>query len=93
MKSSQLDSTIEIFTSKINFVDSILISDSDIQAALELTYDIDENDTLFVALANHMNGKLWSGDKKLLDGLKKKGYNKILSTQELYTDYLERRKN
>ena len=80
----------ELITSKIRFVDEILLSDKDLESALELTRDIDENDTLFVALTNHINGKLWTGDKKLEKGLKKKDYTRIISTNELFNDFLKK---
>ena len=44
---------------------------------------------LFVALTNHINGKLWTGDKKLISGLKKKRYLKTISTDELYEQFIE----
>ena len=37
----------------------------------------------FIALADHIRGKLWSGDKTLQRGLIQKGWNKFISTQEL----------
>ena len=52
--------------------------------------DIDEEDSLFVALSNHLHSSLWTGDKRLLNGLKKKGYSKVLSTDDLYTIYIEK---
>lgn len=91
LTSQQLYSTLGIITSRIQFVDSILLSDDDVREALKLTADIDENDTLFVALANHVQGMLWTGDKKLLNGLKRKGFDRIISTEDLYEDYLKRR--
>jgi hypothetical protein len=40
-------------------------------------------DTEFVALTEHIRGKFWSGDKALQKGLKNKGWNKFISTDEL----------
>ncbi|MBD3750125.1 MAG: hypothetical protein IE931_11585 [Sphingobacteriales bacterium] len=47
--------------------------------------DIDVDDTEFVALAEHIKAKLWSGDKELMKGLAKKKWTKFISTQELFT--------
>jgi len=78
---------------RISFVDDILIPDDVIEDAINFVADIDENDILFVALTNHLNAKLWTGDKKLISGLKVKaaqnqsrkkgcecGYNYLLTT-------------
>jgi predicted nucleic acid-binding protein len=43
-----------------------------------LLYDVE-----FVALTDHIHGRLWSGDKVLQHGLIKKGWNKFISTAEL----------
>lgn len=82
--------TFELVASKIRFVDEILISDSYIKNALKLTKDIDVDDTLFVALTNHIKAKLWTGDKKLEVGLKKKGYTRIITTSELYDIFIKK---
>lgn len=74
---------------RINFIDDILIPDNEIYFALNLVADIDENDVLFVALTNHLKAKLWTGDKKLISGLKRKGYKNVLATNDLYNIFLE----
>ena len=75
---------------RINFVDDILIPDDVIEDAINLVADIDENDILFIALTNHLHAKLWTGDKKLISGLKIKGYSKILTTNDMYDIFLEK---
>lgn len=95
MKSSGLDDSqferaFEIITERITFIDEILISDDDINKAFEVVSGIDENDALFIALTNHMDSKLWSGDKKLINGLSNKGYNQIISTDTLYATFLQK---
>jgi len=82
--------TYELITSKIRFVDEILIPDYSIRNALKLTHDIDEEDTLYVALTNHIRAKLWTGDKKLEVGLKKKGFSRIITTSEMYDIFIKK---
>ncbi len=84
----QFMKSYETITKRITFVDEILISDKELIKSHALVADIDENDALFVALTNHLNGKLWTGDKKLIAGLQRKGYPKTLSTDELYEQFL-----
>jgi predicted nucleic acid-binding protein len=80
----------EIITSKIRFIDDIIISNSDLTKAIKIVSDIDSNDTLFVALTNHLNAHLWTGDKRLYQGLEMKEYTKIISTEEIYKLYLQK---
>lgn len=87
---SQFERAFEIITERITFIDEILISDDDINKAFEVVSGIDENDALFIALTNHMDSKLWSGDKKLINGLSNKGYNQIISTDTLYATFLQK---
>lgn len=86
----QFIKSYQTITKRIIFVDAILISDKDLIKAIDLVAEIDENDALFVALTNHLNGKLWTGDKKLITGLKKKRYSKTITTNELYEQFLEK---
>ena len=87
---TQFQSSFSHIGSRIKFVDGILISDQELDKAKELTKDIDENDIFFVALTNHLGAKLWTGDKKLSAGLKKKKFFKTLSTDELYNLFIEK---
>jgi predicted nucleic acid-binding protein len=53
------------------------------QKAADLVRDIDMDDITFVALSLFLDIKLWTGDKLLIDGLTKKGFKNIITTQEM----------
>jgi predicted nucleic acid-binding protein len=80
----------DLIINRIVFLDEILLTDKDLKKATELASDIDEDDILFVALSEHLLSNLWTGDKKLIKGLKKKGYQRLLTTDELYEIFLEK---
>jgi len=56
-----------------------LIDESIRFKAFELCRDIDETDSPHVALTLSLNGLLWTGDMKLKNGLKKKGFDLFFS--------------
>lgn len=84
------DYSLEMITSKIRFVDDFLISDEHIIKAINLTKDVDPDDALFVALANYLKSKLWTGDKKLEYSLKEKGFNQIINTAQMYQIFMKK---
>lgn len=87
--SQQFEEIISIIYDKIIFVENSLLSEDVLDNALMLTKDVDKDDALFVALSLLLNAKLWTGDKKLIKGLKAKNFNNAISTQELFEKYLE----
>jgi len=60
---------------RIKFVPIDFIGLQSRQNAYNLCKDIDIKDTPFVALTIDLKIPLWTGDKKLKDGLKNKGFN------------------
>ena len=86
----ELHKTSTLITSKIKFISAELIPRILFINAEKLTTDIDIDDTEFVALTEHIRGKLWTGDKELIKGLKKKKWDKIISTEELYKTIVKR---
>ncbi len=57
--------------------------------SFQLTEGVDVNDSPFIALTESLDGLLWTLDNKLLNGLKTKGYNKLLTTNEVELLVLE----
>ena len=80
----ELHKVSTLIISKIKFISVQLIPRNLFIAAEKLTRDIDIDYTEFVALTEHIRGKLWTGDKELIRGLKKKKWEKLISTDELY---------
>ncbi len=70
-------------TKNITFINEGLMPKKTISSVEKLLKDIDLADVPFVALTKELNGKLWTGDKKLIDGLKSKKFNSFISTLEL----------
>jgi predicted nucleic acid-binding protein len=74
---------IEILYTRICFIAEELIPKETKIEADSLTKNVDFNDVLFVALSIHLNCKLWTGDKYLINALNQKGFNQFISTKEL----------
>jgi len=81
---TELERIIQLVKQRIRFIDPVFIKKSHLEMAEELTKDVYVDDTEFVALTEHINGYLWSGDKKLRSGLIKKGWDKFVTIDQLY---------
>jgi len=62
-------------TGRIQFVPLELINFESRQKAYDLCKDVDEKDIPFIALAIELKIPFWTGDKKLKEGLKSKGFS------------------
>ncbi len=67
----------------ITFINEGLIPQKLTSSVEKLLKDIDLADVPFVALTKELNGKLWTGDKKLIAGLKVKNFTDTITTLEL----------
>ncbi|MDQ1266579.1 MAG: hypothetical protein QG635_1731 [Bacteroidota bacterium] len=68
----------------IHFINIELIPEPIWLGAEDIVRDIDIDDIDFVALTIFLNAYLWTGDKFLYNGLKKKGFMRVNNTSELW---------
>jgi len=78
-----LESEYQIYKS-ITFISEAQISIENWQFANNLVSDIDPKDSIYIAYTKQFKCKLWTGDKKLINGLAKKNYNNIITTEDLF---------
>lgn len=56
--------------------------------AKDICIDIDINDSIYVAYSLYFNAKLWTGDKKLISGLRRKNIEITIDTNEILRNIL-----
>lgn len=61
----------------------LLIDSITIKSAEKMLKNIDLDDAPFLALSKHIKAPIWTGDKKLYNGLLQNGYKQICNTQQL----------
>lgn len=76
----------------ITFISEEQIKETTWLQAEKLVTEIDLKDTPYIAFSKHFRCKIWSGDKKLVKGLAKKGFRNFISTDELYEWRLKKEK-
>ena len=64
---------------RIRFFDEDAISIGSWTEAWRLCRDVDENDVAYVALTLELNGDLWTSDRELEDGLRRKGFTRFFA--------------
>ena len=79
----QLKELLYLLLKRIDFIENELIDFVNQKRAYDIVKNIDEKDLLFVALSLQTGYTIWTGDMKLRNGLIKKGFDKIISTNEI----------
>ncbi len=69
----------------ITFISEEQIKESAWLLAEKLVAGVDPKDIHYVAYAKHFRCKIWSGDKQLIKGLAKKGFNDFFTTEMLHS--------
>lgn len=92
MTDNEFIETYELIIRNLSILNHTIIPKKFYKKALELCNSVDVDDTAFVAITYYVKGRLWTGDKKLINGLKESNYLRIITTEELYLDFIEREK-
>lgn len=74
LSENELDFLKRTILKKIDLIDLEFIQEQTWEQALELTNDVDQFDAPFIALSLELGSPLWTGDKKLINGLNDKRY-------------------
>jgi len=82
-KDNELKGMIYNISRKIYFIDDKLIAFNYQSEAYNLVKDIDKKNLLFVALSIKTGFPLWTGDIKLINGLKKNRFSNVIDTSGL----------
>ncbi|MEQ8364392.1 MAG: putative toxin-antitoxin system toxin component, PIN family [Cyclobacteriaceae bacterium] len=84
MPKEKIEVAIHQVLKNIILLSSEAISETYLKRVYELAAVVDEDDTPFLATAISIEASIWTGDKKLINGLRTKGFQDIYSTAELY---------
>ena len=80
---AEIKQNLKLLTVKITIVPTHEVPLKYKQEAVKLVSDIDKDDAPFVALHLFKKHKIWTGDRELINGLKAKGYDIFVTTDEL----------
>lgn len=67
----------------VNFISEEQIPFDFWHEAIPFVRDTDMDDIAFVTLAEYLDARLWTGDKRLTTGLEKTGFKRIITTEEI----------
>ena len=77
LEESALLALLHTLFHRIRFFDEDAISIGSWTEAWRLCRDVDENDVAYLALTLELDGDLWTGDRELETGLRKKGFTRF----------------
>ncbi len=83
----QLKELLYLLLKRIDFINNDLIDFSNQKRAYELVKEVDKKDLLFVALSLQTGHTIWTGDMKLCNGLRKNGFDKIVTTKQILDQF------
>jgi predicted nucleic acid-binding protein len=79
----RINTLIDFIFSRILFYPNEVIPDNIQHYADNLCFTIDPKDSIYIGFGLFFHSKVWSGDKKLYEGLQHLGIDLLVNTQEL----------
>lgn len=92
LSDQELEDAYYTLLTKITFINEEIIPQKIWEDSEKIATGIDLDDTDFIALTKYLKGKLWTGDKSLYTGLKKKGFKNVVTTNEILKLWLRKQK-
>jgi len=86
LRQSKFKNFIRMLFEEVIVIPKFAISEENWQKAYKICKDIDEKDTPFVALSLELQIPLWTNDKKLLSGVRLKGFDNIVISEQLFDE-------
>ena len=80
----------ELTLKNVTVLDHSVLPEKAFKKAFKYCQDIDVDDTVFVGFSEYLKAKLWTGDKELTKGLKTKGFERIVTTEELFQEFVDK---
>ena len=80
---TQISALIDFIFSRILFYPNEVIPENIQLQADNICNSIDPKDSIYIAFSLFFQSKVWSGDKKLYEGLKSIGVDLLINTREL----------
>ena len=85
--------TYELILRNVTVVNHSIVPHRFYKKAYDICVSIDVDDTVFIAFFNYIRGKLWTGDKKFITGLKNSGFKRLITTNELFEILIKKESN
>lgn len=86
LRQTEFKNFIRMLFEEVIVIPKFAISGENWQKAYKICNDIDEKDTPFVALSLELQIPLWTNDKKLLSGVREKGFDNIVTSEQLFDE-------
>lgn len=92
LNSDEFQEVYELVLKNVRILNHSIVPKEDYRKAFKLCENIDPADSVFIAFSLFLNHKIWTGDKKLINGLVQKGFKNVIDTNELFKDFLDNNK-
>ena len=86
LKQTKFKNFVRMLFEEVIVIPKFAISEENWQKAYKICKDIDEKDTPFIALSLELQIPLWTNDKKLLSGVRLKGFDNIVTSEQLFDE-------